>query len=82
MSQTLTVDGQERARIITRAVVRAAQKLGLSGKDLAAIPGVSEPSVSRMRKDEFWLEESSKTFELGALFAGYRSSTIGSNRLG
>ena len=68
MSQTLTVDGQERARIMTQAVVRAAEKLALSGKDLAAILGVSEPSVSRMRKDEFWLEENSKTFELGALF--------------
>ena len=68
MSQTLTVDGQERARIMTQAVVRAAEKLALSGKDLAAILGVSEPSVSRMRKHEFWLEENSKTFELGALF--------------
>ena len=68
MSQTLTVDGQERARIMTQAVVRAAEKLALSGKDLAAILGVSELSVSRMRKDEFWLEENSKTFELGALF--------------
>lgn len=68
MSQTLTVDGQERARIMSQAVVRAAEKLALSGKDLAAILGVSEPSVSRMRKDEFWLEENSKAFELGALF--------------
>ena len=68
MSQTRVADDQERARIMTMAVVRAAEKLNLSGKDLATILGVSEPTVSRMRKDEFRLEEGSKAFELGALF--------------
>lgn len=68
MSQTLVVGGQERDRVMTTAVVRAAEKLGLSGKDLAAILGVSAPTISRMRKDEFRLEEGSKAFELGALF--------------
>ncbi len=68
MSQTLAADNQKRARILTTAVVRAAEKLGLSGKDLAMILGVSEPTVSRMRKDKFRLEEGSKAFELGALF--------------
>ena len=68
MSQTLAVDNPERARVMTMAVVRAAEKLGLSGKDLATILGVSEPTISRMRKDEFRLEEGSKAFELGALF--------------
>ena len=68
MSQTLAVDSPERARVMTMAVVRAAEKLGLSGKDLATILGVSEPTVSRMRKDEFRLEEGTKAFELGALF--------------
>lgn len=68
MVQALAIDGQERARVMTMAVVRAAEKLNLSGKDLAAILGVSEPTVSRMRKDEYRLEEGSKPFELGALF--------------
>lgn len=68
MSQTLAVDGRERARVMTMAVLRAAEKLGITGKDLAAILGISEPTVSRMRKDEFRLEEGSKAFELGALF--------------
>ena len=68
MSQTLATDGQERARVMTMAVVRAAEKLNLSGKDLATILGVSEPTVSRMRKDAFRLEAGSKAFELGALF--------------
>lgn len=68
MIQVLAVDSQERARVLTMAVVRAAEKLELSGKDLARILGVSEPTVSRMRKDKFRLEEGSKSFELGALF--------------
>ena len=68
MSQTAAIDAQERARVMTMAVVRAAEKLGLSGKDMALILGVSEPTVSRMRKDEFRLEEGTKPFELGALF--------------
>ena len=68
MTQVLAVDSQERARVITMAVVRAAEKLELSGKELAKILGISEPTVSRMRKDKFRLEEGSKSFELGALF--------------
>ena len=43
MSQTAAIDAQERARVMTMAVVRAAEKLGLSGKDMALILGVSEP---------------------------------------
>ncbi len=68
MSQALVIDNRERARIMTMAVVRAAEKLKLSGKDMALMLGVSEATVSRMRKDEFWLEEGTKPFELGALF--------------
>lgn len=68
MSQVLATSIEERARVMTMAVVRAAEKLGLSGKDLATILGISEPTVSRMRKDEYRLEEGSKAFELGALF--------------
>lgn len=68
MSLAAAIDNQERARVMTTAVVRAAEKLGLSGKEMALILGVSEPTVSRMRKDEFRLEEGSKPFELGVLF--------------
>lgn len=68
MRQPLAANTQERARVMTMAVVRAAEKLGISGKDLATILGLSEPTVSRMRKDEYRLEEGTKPFELGALF--------------
>ena len=63
MSQTAAIDAQERARVMTMAVVRAAEKLGLSGKDMALILGVSEPTVSRRRLLPFPLYDISSTFK-------------------
>ena len=60
--------------IVTKAAVRAADKLGLTNKVLARVIGVSEASVSRMRKGEFPLEPNQKPFELAVLFVRlYRS---------
>jgi hypothetical protein len=59
---------------LTKATIRAAQKLDLSNRALAGIIGVSEPSVTRMRRGEFTLERGHKAFELGVLFVRlYRS---------
>jgi hypothetical protein len=64
---------QERAAL-SKATVRAADRLGLNNRLLAAVIGVSEPSVSRMRRGEFQLERGQKPFELGVLFVRlYRS---------
>ena len=54
--------------VLTKAVVRAADQLGVTSKTLSAVIGVSEATVSRMRKDDFQLERGSKPFELGVLF--------------
>jgi Protein of unknown function (DUF2384) len=60
--------------IVTKAAVRAADKLGLTNKVLARVIGISEASVSRMKKGEFPLEPSQKPFELAVLFVRlYRS---------
>lgn len=59
---------QDRAAILTKASLRAAERLGLSARVLAQVLGVSEPSVSRMKKGAYALEEGSKSFELAALF--------------
>ena len=53
MSQMLAASIEERARVMTMAVVRAAEKLGLSGKDLATILGISEPPVPFARCDNW-----------------------------
>ena len=57
------------ALALTKAVARAAQKLGLKNKTLAAVLGISEATVSRMNRGEFFLDDpKSKSFELGVLF--------------
>ena len=59
---------------LTKATVRAAQKLGLKNRTLSAIVGLSESTISRMSKGEYHLERGDKSFELSALFVRlYRS---------
>ena len=53
--------------VLTKAVLRAADRLGLSGRQLAEIVGVSEATVSRWKRGDSLLEEGTKPFELAAL---------------
>ncbi len=67
--------GNDEGRVLTRAVIHAAQRLEVSQNALAAIIGVSEPTVSRMRRGSFALErDKGKSFELAALFVRLASS--------
>ena len=56
------------AGVVTEAVIRAADQLGVNAKSLSAVLGVSEATVSRMRRKDFLLERGTKPFELGVLF--------------
>lgn len=56
-----------RSAVLTKAALAAADRLGLTARALARIIGVSEPSVSRMKRGDLGLEEGSKPFELAAL---------------
>ncbi|GIX16110.1 MAG: hypothetical protein KatS3mg119_0296 [Rhodothalassiaceae bacterium] len=58
----------EAAAVVTKAVVRAAERLGLSGRELAAVLGVSEATVSRMKRGRHLLRPGEKAFELAVLF--------------
>jgi transcriptional regulator with XRE-family HTH domain len=53
--------------VLTKAALRAADRLGLSGRQLADIVGVSEATVSRWKRGDSLLESGSKPFELAAL---------------
>ncbi len=56
-------------RVLTKAVVRAADTLGLTQKEVAGILGVSEATVSRMRGGTYVLDPGrAKEWELGRLF--------------
>jgi hypothetical protein len=56
------------AAVATKAVLRAAARLGLSNKALARIIGVSEATVSRMGAGSYTLARGEKPFELALLF--------------
>ena len=57
----------EAGTVLTKAVLRAADRLGLSGRQLADIVGVSESTVSRWKRGSSLLEAGSKSFELAVL---------------
>lgn len=58
----------DRGTVLTKAALNAAERLHLSGRHLADIVGVSEPTVSRWRNGLAVLSPNSKAFELAALF--------------
>jgi hypothetical protein len=60
--------GTDRGTVLSKAALRAADHLAVSARLLAQIIGVSEPSISRMKKGEFALEDGSKAYELAAVF--------------
>ena len=57
----------DRGAVLTKGALRAAERLGLSGRQLAEIVGVSEATVSRLKRGEAMLEDGSKPFQLAAL---------------
>ena len=59
--------------VLTKATMRAADRLGMSQRVLGNVLGLSESAISRMKNGEYVLERG-KPFELAALFVRlYRS---------
>ena len=58
----------EAGLVLTKAAIRAADRLRVTARILAAIIGVSEATISRMKRAEFALEPGTKPFELAVLF--------------
>lgn len=56
------------SRVVGRAVIRAADLLGVRGSVLARVLGLSEASVSRLKTEDYILDPSSKPYELAILF--------------
>jgi uncharacterized protein (DUF2384 family) len=70
------------AAVITKATVRAADRLAIKSNVLCKILGLSEATISRMRKGEYLVEPGAKAFELAVLFVRfYRSldAIVGGN---
>jgi hypothetical protein len=59
---------------VTKAILRAAERLGIPNKVIGSIVGLSEASVSRMGSGGYALRPGEKSFELSVLFVRlYRS---------
>jgi uncharacterized protein (DUF2384 family) len=59
--------------VLTKAAIRAAERLGIPQKALGNVLGLSAPVVSRMKSGEYTIARG-KSFELAALFLRlYRS---------
>ncbi len=64
----------EQGAVVTKATLRAADRLGLKNNVIAQVLGVSEPTLSRMRRGDYVLAPAQKPFELAVLFVRlYRS---------
>lgn len=57
----------DRGVVLTKAAIRAADRLDMSGRTLAEVLGVSEAQISRFRTGATALTEHTKPFELAAL---------------
>ena len=73
-TQRRQASAADQAAVLTKATLRAATRLGLTNKFLAAVIGVSEATVSRMSGGGYTLQHGQKSFELAVLFVRlYRS---------
>ena len=63
-----TAPRPETGPVVTKSVMRAADRLALPNRVLAAVLGVSEATVSRMGAGTYQLAPESKPFELAVLF--------------
>lgn len=67
-SQRSPVSSAESGAVVTKAAIRAANQLKISSVTFAAIIGVSEATISRIRRGGSGLEPGTKPFELAVLF--------------
>jgi len=73
-STVVNTDTDQRAATLTKATLRSGERLDLSQAEIARILGLSEASISRMKRERRHLDESTKSWELGALLVRlYRS---------
>ena len=73
-SETIGSQNTTAATVLSKAVMRASERLGIKGVDLAKILGLSTPTVSRLNKGLYELNSASKEWEFALLFVRvYRS---------
>jgi plasmid maintenance system antidote protein VapI len=74
MNVTTQLHQQNEEKVLTKAIIRLAQFLELSGKDLSETLGVSEASISRLLQGKKLIHPNSKEGEMALLLLRiYRS---------
>lgn len=68
MLESNTVLQPNEAAVVTKAVLRAAERLALPNRALAGILGLSEATISRMGSGTYQLTPGDKSFEIAVLF--------------
>ncbi len=85
MPQNLAVGLHQRTKVLTKAVIRSADLLGIQEHDLALILKLPEQCIHQMANNQYWLEEGSKPFKnavkLVRLFRSLDSITGGDSEI-
>ncbi len=58
----------DQSLVLTKAMMRAAERLSLPANLLSSIVGLSEATLSRMKSGRYHLEQGSKPYEIALLF--------------
>lgn len=77
-------DAANKGRVLTNAIIKAADWLGITAASLSEIIGLSKPTVSRMKSGTYQIPEGTKNYELSAYFVrAYRSlfAIVGGNQV-
>lgn len=67
-------DTPSKTAVVSKALLRSAELLGLTARELSTVVGLSEPSISRLKRSEGSGPLTGKSYELALLFIRlYRS---------
>ncbi|MGN8023568.1 MbcA/ParS/Xre antitoxin family protein [Phyllobacterium sp. 22229] len=69
-----TPEHTSKTAVVSKALLRSSELLGLTAKELSTVVGLSEPSISRLKRSEDGAPLTGKSYELALLFIRlYRS---------
>lgn len=68
MQNAIPATAPEAGAVVTKAALRAAERLNINARELAGIVGLSEAGISRLRKGTLTLDAGTKAYELAVLF--------------
>ena len=64
---TRSAEQPDRRAVLSKATIRAAARLGLTGRELSAALGLSPATITRLHRGEYLLDPGHKSWELATL---------------